>query len=391
MILIQYALCLLAIALAALSNPHKPNEQRGTRINLARRDTKKALIARQFTEGLVGAALKDNGISYSAPVYIGSASQQFFLDFDTGSPDFWIYSTYMPESQQAGHAIYNPNDSVTASATDLTWGIEYDDGSRASGIVFLDDVNIGGITISGQAVEAVEYISGVLATSVADGLLGLSLGNSFVSHGGAPTTLQNLAALTGTDAMPLGLFTCKLTRESEEPGFFTFGYIDTDTLAGQTPIYAPVIPNRGGWWVVSSEYIVINGQGIDRSGNYALIDTGTTLIKLSDNIVTLIYGIVGGGFDPYTRLWGFPATVDISEFPTITLPVADAEITLATTDLAFDYYNSTWVVGGIQARGPNDEMDTFGDYWLRNTYAIWDFVGDGSGPRFGVVPRALES
>jgi Eukaryotic aspartyl protease len=183
------------------------------------------------------------------------------------------------------------------------------------------------------------------------------------------------------------LFTCALTRPNEPAGFFTFGYIDTELVGSVTPVYTPASSVHG-YWEFASEFAEINGQRVDRTGNTAYADTGTTLIMIADDLLPLIYGPIGGFFDDYYQGWIFPSNVLVSDIPTIVLPAGNGVVTLNQIDLVTPIaQNETYFYGSIQSRG-DTTYDVFGDYWLRNIYAIWDFGTTSEGLRFGFVPRA---
>ena len=74
-----------------------------------------------------------------------------------------------------GPTLEDKNASHIVSAT---WAIKYGDGSSASGNVFIDQVVVGGVTATAQAVEAAQTVSPDFAADVDnDGLLGLSFSN----------------------------------------------------------------------------------------------------------------------------------------------------------------------------------------------------------------------
>ena len=330
--------------------------------------------------GLVPAVISSSGISFKSPITIGS--QQFLLDFDTGSPDLWVYSTSMEAPPSGHHSIYNPALSKTAIAMNATWSISYGDGSSGQGIVFEDSVSLGGITIGKQAVEAAVVARGMVMTLETDGVLGLSPACNTIVPAGIPTFLQNLGNHPPTKSQ---VFTCSLTRPNEPAGFFTFGYIDSTLLGSNTPTYTPVDPENG-YWEVSSEFIIVNGKRIKRPSNTAILDTGTTLIFVSDDILPAIYEPIGGYFDEVKQGWMFPADTPESKLPTVVLPAGNATVTLDSKfDLGF-MGNGNWIFGSIQSRG-SIPYDVLGDFWLRNVYAIWDYGVTGDGLRFGVVPR----
>lgn len=90
--------------------------------------------------------------------------------------DRWVFSSELSKSQQSGHEIYNPSKSKTAKKlSGATWQIQYGDGSGASGDVYKDTVNVGGVQVTGQAVELAKKISAQFQQDQNnDGLLGLA-------------------------------------------------------------------------------------------------------------------------------------------------------------------------------------------------------------------------
>jgi hypothetical protein len=322
---------------------------------------------------------------YRTPVTFGEGDQArtLWLQFDTGSQDLWVLSVLTDGPLEGDHPVlYDPRNSTTAVETDGTWDMPYLDGTQTSGIVFNDTVTIGGVVMKNQAVGVAINGSGDLFRPI-DGLLGLSLGNNTIKPGPVNTVVDNLF---NNPHMPKNLFTVSLTRPNEPEGFYTFGYIDDATVGNKTIQYFDVQPSFGGYWQVSSEYIIINGNRIARPGNKAVADTGTTLILLSDDILPTIYQPVGGVLDPRTGMYLIPTSTPLSDVPTITLPVGTFEVEISVEDALGPAVNSSWAYGGIQSR-KDATADILGDHWLRNVYAIFDIEGVGNGPRLGVVQR----
>ena len=73
------------------------------------------------------------------------------------------------------HKFYDPKKSKTAKKMDGgSWTISYGDGSSASGVVYMDSVNVGGNVADVQAVELAKNVSNsFLQDNFNDGLLGL--------------------------------------------------------------------------------------------------------------------------------------------------------------------------------------------------------------------------
>lgn len=133
-----------------------------------------ASAATAAASGEVTATPEEYDVEYLAPVTIGG--QTLNLDFDTGSADLWVFSSELSTSELSGHSYYNPSDSTTATQLEgYTWDISYGDGSGASGVVYTDTVEIGGVTATSVAVEAATSISSEFSDDTDnDGLVGLA-------------------------------------------------------------------------------------------------------------------------------------------------------------------------------------------------------------------------
>ena len=324
--------------------------------------------------------------SYSSPLTVGEgeSATTFNLIFDTGSADLWILSTALSAVAFTGnttpHNLYNPASSTSAVLLPGdTFNISYADNSGASGPVYSDTVNLGGIVIKNQAIGAATIATSTLIAGEQDGLLGLSLQRNTIFPDRVPTFIQNFLNYPNLTER---LFTCSLTRPKEiEPAFFTFGYIDQQLVGSQQIQYTNVNTEFGNWEVLS-EFVVINGQRIERPGNTAILDTGTSNIFVSDDILPAIYAPLGGYYSIDIQGWVFPANV--VSLPTIVLPVGNFSVTLAPEDMVYEV-SGDLVYGPVQSRG-DSRVDIFGDVWLWNVYAIYD-IESVVNARFGFVPR----
>jgi hypothetical protein len=385
----HYISLLLCVGQLALWVAAYPAALDLTRIPVIRNGGSK-LRARAPNNSSLTATDHANGVFYTCPVTIGegAGAKTVRLNFDTGSPDLWTFSTLMPPSERAigSHTYYDPSVSTSATALNTTWGISYVDGSFASGFAYLDTVNLGGLVLTQTSVEAASDVDDRTLTDDSDGLLGLSLDqNTIEPSGSVPTTIENLIR----HPLAQNVFTCALTRPSEPDGFYTFGYIDQTLTAGKEILYTDILGAAGkhvGRWEFDSSFMSINNQTIQRPGNTAIADTGTTIIFIDDQLLSAIYTPLGGQFDG--KYWYFPSNTPPSSLPTINLPAGPNSVTLRPEDLAYAIStDGQSFMGSIQSRG-SALYDTFGDVWLRNIYAIHDVGLTGVGKqRFGIVPR----
>lgn len=151
--------------------------------------------------------------------------------------------------------------------------------------------------------------------------------------------------------------------------FYTFGYIDETALAGQTPYYTP-IDNSKGFWQFKSTMASINGKKIDRSGNTAIADTGTTLALVDDKLCQAIYdAIPGSKYDEQQQGYLFPSNTAVDKLPVVAFDVGGREFAVQKEDLAFADANNGMTYGGIQSRG-DLPFDILGDTWLKAIYAV---------------------
>lgn len=327
---------------------------------------------------------------YLTQIAIGEGPRvsTFNMDFDTGSSDLWVLSTLLPGNQTSGHNLYNPTNSTSSVLLfGEIWSDAFDGTVEVSGVVFNDTINIGGITLHHQAIQAVSVAIDAIIANSRDGLVGLSLGNSSISPGPIPTIIDNL--INNPSLSPV--FTCSLARVNEPPGFYTFGYID-DKLGREGLRFTEIITkdaNAPGQWEVRSDYAILNGKHIAREGNTAAVDTGTPGILLEDALVASIYEVLNGQFDSRSGGWRFPANT--TNYPTLTLPAGSIDITLNPQDFASGPPDdSGFIFGSIQSR-KTLRFDVFGHPWLNNIYAVFDLGLTGVNvQRFGVALRAFE-
>jgi hypothetical protein len=174
------------------------------------------------------------------------------------------------------------------------------------------------------------------------------------------------------------LFTAYLgsVNDAKDPdkgaSFYTFGYIDQQALGGQTPYYTPV-DNSQGFWMFPSTSATVNGQNVDRSGNTAIADTGTTLALVDDTTCKAIYNAIPGGtYDNNQQGYIFPTNTAADKLPTVTFDVGGKQFAVEKEDLAFADAGNGMSYGGIQSRGTMT-FDILGDTFLKGIYAVSGF------------------
>ena len=131
----------------------------------------------------------------------------------------------------------------------------------------------------------------------------------------------------------------------------------------------------------------MNGQTKNRSGNTTILDTGTTLLLVSDDVVDEIYGMLtatfslllanarpsgaieGATYDDQQGGYKFPSNATI---PDIEFAVGDQLYKVNPKDIAFGDAGDGYTFGGIQSRG-NLDFDIFGDIFLKSVYVVSEY------------------
>jgi hypothetical protein len=238
-------------------------------------------------------------------------------------------------------------------------------------------VTLGGLTITGQAIELANKMSDQFVQGTGDGLLGLAFGTiNTVTPTPVATPVENMITEKDIPASA-ELFTAKLGswRDANEPdkgeSFYTFGFIDDATVkaSGAQIAYAPV-DNSQGFWMFESTSATVNGTSVAQSGNTAIADTGTTLALVSDNTCKAIYdAIPGSTYDQTQQGYVFPSSTTADQLPVVTFAVGDTQFAVQKEDLGFADAGNGMVYGGIQSRG-SMTFDILGDTFLKGIYAV---------------------
>lgn len=325
-------------------------------------------------DGTVVASPEQYDQAYLESVTVGG--QTLNLDFDTGSSDLWVFSSELPASEQTGHNIYNPANSPTSAVdTGETWNISYGDGSSASGNVYTDVVNVGGTSVTGQAVELAETISSEFAQDQSDGLLGLA----FSSINTVTPDQQQTFFANAESSLESPLFTANLKKG--EPGSYNFGYIDSSQYTGDIT-YTAVDNSQGFWGFTSSGYTVGSGSAVTESIP-AIADTGTSLLLLPDDVISAYYAQVSGSSNSQTDggyIFSCTATL-----PDLTLQIEGYAAVVPGSYLNYaPASESGSCFGGLQS---NDGIgqSIFGDIFLKSQFVVFDDASGG--PQLGFAAK----
>lgn len=314
--------------------------------------------------------------SYLCPVNVGGTTLN--LDFDTGSADLWVFSSYLPASEQSGHSIYSPSSSAQRLSGE-TWNITYGDGSGAAGIVFADKVVVGPVTATRQAVEAATSISSQFQQDTDnDGLLGLAFSTINTVEPDQQTTFFD--TVKSTLAKPL--FAANLRKG--QAGSYDFGFIDTTKYSGSIT-YVSADSSQGFWGFTAGGYSTGSTSPGTTSIGSAIADTGTTLLYIPTSAVKAYYSKVANSVNSATY-GGYVAPCS-QTWPNWNVKIGGTTFTVPGSYINYAPADNTgyYCFGGIQSSS-GIGINIFGDIFLKSKYVIFD-ESTGS-PRLGFANQA---
>lgn len=243
--------------------------------------------------GVVTATPESGDVEYLSPISIGG--QTMNMDFDSGSSDLWVFNTQLATASQAGHTNFDPTASKTfALMQGASFSISYGDGSGAAGNVGTDTVNIGGATVTKQAIELATAVSASFVSDTqSNGLVGLAYSKlNTVKPTQQKTFFDNAMA-----TLPMPVFTADLRHNAV--GSYEFGNIDSTKFNGSLS-WAAVNTTNGFWQFSSQKFAVGTGAAMTVAGGQAIADTGTTLMLANAAIVNAYYSQVTGAVNNAT-------------------------------------------------------------------------------------------
>ncbi|KAK6532057.1 Type I transmembrane sorting receptor [Orbilia ellipsospora] len=319
----------------------------------------------------VAATPASRDVEYWCPVQIGS--NKLNLNFDTGSNALWVFSSVTPASERAGHNLYTPASS-SLKKNGYTWSISYADGSTAAGVVYTDKVQIGSATVTNQAVQVATAVSGAFVTNTAiDGLLGLG----YTRYNNISPIRSGTWFANAMSTLRSGVFTADLRPGAV--GAYTFGFIDSSRYTGSITYQAvSSAAATKGWWLIDATkgYKIGTQQFTDPTGgsNGAVLDTGTTLLFMSDQVVKNYYSKVSNSqYVAAQGGWTYPCSVTL---PDLYVPFGNSFAKIPGTYLKYATLDSagTTCFGALQSLGTGNSglPYIYGDIFFKANYAVFD-------------------
>ncbi|KAL9105531.1 MAG: hypothetical protein Q9187_008694 [Circinaria calcarea] len=315
---------------------------------------------------------------YIATIGIGTPCQTLLVDLDTGSADFWVYSSETPlEDGRSNHSYYDPSKSTTSrKLAGYNYSITYGDGSFSSGDVYTDVVDFGGVKFATQSVEAAKIVSpDFLPDPYFDGYFGLGHdGGNQIKPNAQKTFFTNVAP-----SLTSPLFTASLNHLNA--GVYDFGFIDPRKYSGPLRFFpSPAPPAGHGWWVVNATGYSVGSTKTLTSfvgGLLAIIDTGNTFLLLPQQYCDSYYAQASSVVNDPDYGYIYPCKAAL---PDLTIAIGDYQARIPGSLLQGANLNSTTCFTGLHSipQAPNIPNAVFGDTFLKTTFTVFKYPPGGS-------------
>ena len=326
--------------------------------------------------GTVSATPESGDSEFLAPISIGGQSMN--MDFDTGSSDLWVFNTQLSTKSQAGHTNFDPTKSSSFSLLQgASFSISYGDGSGAAGNVGTDTVNIGGASVTSQAVElATAVSSSFVEDTSSNGLVGLAFSKlNTVQPNQQKTFFDNVMS-----DLAEPVFTADLKHATA--GAYEFGAIDSTKFNGSIS-WAAINTTNGFWQFSSTKFAVGSGASQANTDGQAIADTGTTLLLVNSAVASAYYSQVSGAAnDEEAGGVTFPCNSDL---PDLSVDIGGAYMATIPGSLinftAVDAAGTT-CYGGVQAT--TSDLQIYGDILFKSQFVAFN----GGNNSIGMAPHS---
>ncbi|OLL22019.1 Pepsin A [Neolecta irregularis DAH-3] len=303
---------------------------------------------------------------------LGSSKALTMQVFDTGSTDSWAMTNQCSNCAVNGHHIFNTNNSGSFKSSTSSFSVTYGDGSSSSGHWGSDTLYVGSASATGQSIGIPTSVSSSwVSAGYTDGIIGLAypaLGTS-----GHTPFIQNLYSQNQIPQPIVGMAIDSASfsgSQYQTGGTLTLGGVNPSFISGSLTA-VPV--TRQLYWQVTLDGIKVatsnSATGTSVSGSSVIVDSGTTLILLSDSQVSAIYAAIGGSSSSGT--WIYPC----QNTKKLYFQLGGKWFGIPASGLFFNWADSTQVmcIGTVQSYG-NIGLAILGEAFLRYVYASFDFT-----------------
>lgn len=278
----------------------------------------------------------------------------------------------------ATYGTFNKTGSRTFKSNGSSFDISYGDGSFASGVWGTDDITVGGYNISNVSIAVANETNSTV------GVLGIGLAGLESTYSSAESSVSGNRYTYSNFPMVLkdrglikkNVYSLYLNSSEATSGSILFGAVDSSKYDGQ--LYTLPILNQYKDLSAPVQFdITLQGMGMQNSSSQttftttqmpALLDSGTTLAYLPEEVLEMIASAVGAS---YSSSYGYyllscPSSDDDTS---LVFDFGGFHITANLSDLIIESSGSSCVLGLLPS---GDNSAILGDIFLVNTYVVYD-------------------
>ncbi|KAF2165084.1 hypothetical protein M409DRAFT_67378 [Zasmidium cellare ATCC 36951] len=336
----------------------------------------------QRRDGTLSVTLDNEETLYFMNATIGTPDQSFRLHLDTGSSDLWVNvagSSLCTQDNGGACSVsgtYDANSSSTYNYVNSDFNITYVDGSGSSGDYATDTVKFGDVTIENQQF-GIGYES-----SSQEGILGIGypINEVAVAYNGGRPYANVPQSLLNNGEISTNAYSLWLNDLDASTGSILFGGVNSDKYTGSLETL-PIIKEQGVYaeFIIALTGVGMNGNAGNLSSNLAvpaLLDSGSSLMYLPNNVTQEIYDAVGASYDANQGaafvdcdLANSDTTIDFT-FSSPTIRVAMNELVIIA---GVDRGQPVCILG-IGPAGSSTPV--LGDTFLRSAYVVYDITAN---------------
>lgn len=379
---------------SALEHAPRSSNSKTVGIDIQRRDLSHDQILAHDRSRLrkraktVSSVLDNDSTLYFANITLGTPGQKLELHIDTGSSDLWVNVASSRLCKSGNNACeggtYDSSASSTYKLVNDEFNITYADGSGATGSYVTDTFGFGSVALTGF-----QFGIGTQSSSP-EGVLGIGYEvNEVQVNRNGQSPYPNLpAALVNAKFINSQAYSLWLNDLDASTGTIMFGGVDTAKYTG-TLATVPIIQTYGSYTTLSIALTGVTVAGQTDSSNSlpagVLLDSGSTLIYLPDDITTQIYNKVEAVYQSslgaaYAKcsLADTDSTIDFDfSGKTIQVPYNELFLGAGTTSsgqpLTFQDGSTACLFGIAPSLGG---ISVLGDTFLRSAYVVYDLANN---------------
>lgn len=381
------AVALAATAVSAINLGPRSPSPKVVGIDIARRNIPNVLAhdrARLAKRQNVVQESLDNELTlYYADIALGTPSQQLQVSLDTGSSDLWVNSASSGLCTSGNNVCqggtYDQSASSSATVVNNDFNISYVDGSGAAGNYVSDTLQFAGVTLD-------NFQFGVGATSASTmGVLGIGYGviEVQVNRAGGQIYPNLPLALRNGGHINSAAYSLWLNDLDASTGSILFGGVNSAKYEGSL-VTVPVLGDQGVYFELAVALSGVTFDGKSMAGTNELpiavvLDSGTSLIYLPDDIVQNIYNEVNVVLNQGTA-YAYCEDANTNKQlsftfsgQTINIPMNELYISVGTDSygrpVTFENGKAACIFG-IAPGGSGTPL--LGDTFLRSAYVVYD-------------------